>query len=429
MFRALHNRNYRWFMLSGTLEPAGFMMQLFTTSWLLLELTDSLSQLGIMVFLQGLPMLVALVFAGVIADRMDRRKLLILSLLLLMVNMVVLGTLAITDSTEVWHIYVVAVVSGVGRGLNGPMRISMIPGLVDRRDLMNAVSLNFMLINASMLVGPLVAGVVIQWIGIGQSLFLTAGCYMAASVALQPIRGLIGVREKTNTSALQDLVEGIRYMRHTPVIFAILVLGSAIAFFGYPYLQLMPAFGRDVLEFGAANTSLLTTVMAAGAVAGNLGLASLGDSRHKIQLYLGSGLLFCISLLLFTINPWIWLMWPILFLVGMGGLTFVAMGTTVLQLLVPKVMMGRVMSVWYVGSSFVSLGALPTGLIGDALGLRVAFGGGAIISLGFLVVFGVLNSSLRRAHIQEDNADRDGHDGATLAQPRADMEPPGWENG
>ena len=406
MFRALYNRNFRWLMLSGTLETAGFMMQLFTMSWLLLELTDSFTQLGIMVFLQGMPMLVALVFAGVVADRMDRRKLLILSLLLLMVNMVVLGTLAITDSAEVWHIYVVAVVSGVGRGMNGPSRASMIPGLVERQDLMNAVSLNFMLTNVSMLVGPLVAGMVIQWIGIGQSLFLTAGCYMAASVALHPIRGLIRDREKTNTSALRDLVEGMRYMRHTAVIFAILVLGSAVFFFGFPYLQLMPAFGRDVLEFGAANTSLLSTVMAAGSVAGNLGLAALGDSRHKIQLFLGTGLLFCSALLLFTINPWIWLMWPILFLVGMGGLTFVSMGTTVLQLLVPKAMMGRVMSIWYTGSSFVSLGALPTGLVGDAIGLRVAFGGGAIISLGFLVVFGVLNSALRRARIQEDNVDR-----------------------
>jgi MFS family permease len=392
-------------MLSGTLETAGFMMQLFTMSWLLLELTDSLSQLGIMVFLQGMPMLVALIFAGVVADRMDRRKLLILSLLLLMANMVVLGTLAITDSAEVWHIYVVAVVSGVGRGMSGPSRASIIPGLVERQGLMNAVSLSFMLTNVAMLVGPLVAGVVIQWIGIGQSLFLTAGCYMAASVALHPIRGLIRVGEKTNTSALRDLVEGMRYMRHTAAVFAILVLGSAIFFFGFPYLQLMPAFGRDVLEFGAANTSLLSTVMAAGSVAGNLGLAALGDSRHKTQLFLGAGFLFCISLLLFTINPWTWLMWPILFLVGMGGLTFVSMGTIVLQLLVPKAMMGRVMSIWYTGSSFVSLGALPTGLVGDALGLRVAFGGGAIISLSFLVVFGVLNSALRRARIQEDNVD------------------------
>lgn len=401
MFSALHNRNYRWFMLSGTLEPAGFMMQMFTVSWLLLELTNSLSQLGIMVFLQGAPMLVALFFAGVVADRMDRRKLLILSLLLLSINMIVLGTLAITNSAEVWHIYVVAVVSGVGRGFNGPTRISMIPGLVDRRDLMNANSLNSTLMTIAMLVGPLMAGVIIQWIGIGQALFLTAGSYIAASVGLHPIRNLIGVHEKTGNTAWRDLVEGMRYMRHTSAIFAVLILGSATAFFGYPYLQLMPAFGREVLEFGAANTSLLSTIMATGSLTGNLGLAALGDSRYKLQLFLGTGFLFCFALLFFSINPWIWLMWPILFLVGMSGLTFVTMGTTLLQLLVPKAMMGRVMSIWYLGASFVSLGALPTGLVGDALGLRVAFGGGAIISLGFLVVFGVLSPSLRSAIIQE----------------------------
>ena len=421
MFRALHNRNYRWFMFSGTAQSAGFMMQQFTMSWLLLELTDSISQLGVMVFLQGVPMMASLILVGVVADRMDRRKLLVLSQLLLMANVVVLGTLAITDRVEVWHIYMAAVVAGVGRGFNAPTRLTLIRDLVDRRDVMNAVSVNFTLMTASMLIGPLVAGPVIEWVGIGQALYLTGACYLTASFVLLSIRGLTSARGTGGTSMGRDLLDGIRYMGRSPAIFSILVLGFAIAFFGQPVMQLMPAFGRDVLELGPFITSLLLAIMAAGALTGNLALAALGDSRHKIHLFLGSVILFSISLALFAISPWIGLSMAILFLVGMGTLTFVSMGTTVLQLLVPMELMGRVMGVWTMGASFVSLGALPIGVLGDAVGLRTAFFGGAMVCLAFFLAFGVLGSSIRRASLHEEDRSHE-LDGGSPSKPPAEAD-------
>jgi MFS family permease len=421
MFSALNNRNYRWFMISGTAQSAGFMMQQFTMAWLLLELTDSVSQLGFMVFLQGLPMMASLLFVGVVADRMDRRKLLMLSQVLLMVNVVALGTLTITDTVAVWHIYTAAVVSGLGRGFNAPTRLTLIRELVDRKDVMNAVTVNFILMTVSMLVGPLVAGPVIQWVGIGQSFYFTAACYLTASLTLLYMRGLTSSHITSGTSAVRDLVEGVRYMGRSSAVFSILILGFAIAFFGQPVMQLLPAFGRDVLELGPFLTSMLLAIMAAGALTGNIALAAMGDAKNKTRLFLGSIVLFSISLTLFAVSPWTALSMALLFFVGMGTLTFVSMGTTVLQLLVPREMMGRVMGVWTMGASFVSLGALPIGVLGDAVGLRAAFFGGAMVCLASFFVFGVLRSSIRQAPIHEESAARV-PDTAAPAQPMAEAE-------
>ncbi len=424
MFRSLYNRKYRWFMISGTAQSAGFMMQQFTMSWLLLELTDSVSQLGVMVFFQGVPMMASLLFVGVVADRMDRRTLLVMSQVLLMANVVVLGTLTITGSVQVWHIYMAAIVSGLGRGFNAPTRLTLIRELVDRREVMNAVTLNFTLMTSSMLIGPLVAGPVIQWVGTGQSFYLTGACYLTASVTLLSIRGLTSARGGGGASMGRDLLDGIRYMRRSPAIFAILVLGSGIAFFGQPIMQLMPAFGRDVLELGPFRTSLLMATMSAGALTGSLGLAALGDSRHKVHLFLGSIVLFSVSLALFSVSPWTWLSMAVLFLVGMGTMSFVSMGTTVLQLLVPREMMGRVMGVWTMGASFVSLGALPMGVLGDAVGLRTAFFGGAMVCLAIFLAFGVFGSAIRRAPIHEE-AGGHGPDGGPPSNPPAEADAPG----
>lgn len=433
MFKSLSNRNYRWFMFSNIAQNLGFMMQQFTMAWLLLELTGSVSKLGIMVFLQGLPMMGALFLVGVVADRMSRLKLLVISQIFLMLNMLILGLVTLNGSVTLGHLYAAAIVAGIGRGFNAPTRLTMIRDLVARQDVMNAVSLNFTLMTTSMLFGPIVAGPMIEWVGLAQALIVAGACYLTASLILITLRGVStssdrlqvdpirGAQNKTQLTGkrraflnfpitvistvinvYRDLMSGMRYMMTVPSVFAILVLGFAIAFFGQPVMQLLPAFGKEVLELGPVMTSMLLAIMAAGSVVGNLALASMGNPRNKIRLFLSAILLFCVSLGLFSISPWIGPSLIFLFLVGMGTLTFVSMGTTILQLMVPQTMLGRVMGMWTMGASFVSLGALPIAILGDAIGMRSAFATGAIICFVFLLYFGVVKSSIRNAKIDED---------------------------
>ena len=278
MLQALRHRNFRWLWLAGIGEFAGQGMQQFTLAWLVLVLTDgSLSKLGVMVFVQGLAMLGFSFLGGVVSGRMDRRQVLMAIHVLLMANLAVLATLTITDLIQVWHVYLSAVVAGTGRAFGHPARLALVRDLVHREDVMNAVALNYALTNTTMIVGPLVAGAIIQWVELGLALYVNVFAYLAGFSALLFIRGITRPRGIARPSMGQDFLEGLRYVRYSPVVFFILMLGFAITFFGSSYNNMLPAFAREVLGLGAARAALLPMTVRLGALTGNLNLAALGD--------------------------------------------------------------------------------------------------------------------------------------------------------
>ncbi len=397
MFRAMRHRNYRWFWFGRIGQSVGLAVQQFTMAWLVLELTDdSFSQLGLVVALQGLPMIGFLVFGGVVTDRLDRLRVLMGTQLLLVVAFAVLATLVLTNLAGIWHIYVFAVIVGMIQGFGIPARLALLRDLVDRRDVMNAVALNFVLMNVAFMIGPLLAGTIIDRLGLGPALYLTATLYLIGALMLLLIRGVASHRGVVNATMAQDLMEALRYVKSSPAVLTIIVLGFAIAFFGESHNHLLPAFAKEVLDLGPARAGALTGAVGFGALIGSLALASLGDIRHKNWLWLGMILLFTVGLFFYAISPWFGLTLVFLFLTGMGDLNFVSLGAVLLQLLVPQALLGRVMGLWSIGASFMFIGVLPMGVVGDLLGLRYALAGGALICLFFLLWLGVVRTPIRR---------------------------------
>lgn len=395
--RALRHRNFRWFWFSANAVAMGRGMQFLTLGWLVLELTDSATQLGLVVFLYGIPNLTLVLFGGIFADRIDRRKLLVSSQAMVTVIVFALAVLTITGLVALWHIYVATFILGVLQALNMPSRMAIVADLVEREDIMNAVVLNSAVMNSGRILGPALAGGIIELTGIGPALYLNAGCYLAGTVCLWLIKGLPRGTIARKTAIMGDLLEGLRYFWSTPVAFTVIAIGFAFGFLGMPYVQVMPAFAREVLGVEAGGAGLLISAAGVGSLIGTMALVSLGNFRYKNWLLIGSFFIFGLGLFFFAWSPWFWLSWALLLFVGMGSM--VPMGTTVLQLTVPAELQGRVLSLWYVSAGLMFIGALPMAVVAEALGWPVAIAGGAALFLLVALWLGVWRPALRRLRV------------------------------
>lgn len=398
-FRALRHSDFRWFWISNTAQAAARGMQFLILGWLVLEITDSASQLGVVLFLYGIPNLTFVLFGGIFADRIDRRKLLISCQALVTLIILGLATLTMTGLVVIWHLYAVTFVLGTLQALNMPSRMAIVSDLVDREDIMNAVSLNSAVMNSGRIFGPAVAGGIIELTDISAAMFLNGGCYLVGTVFLLLVRSRSQQPAARDTTILRDLWEGLRYFVKTPVTLMVIGLGFAFGFFGMPYIQVMPAFAKDTLGVGAGGAGILLAGAGFGSLLGNLVLASLGDFRHKNWLLIGSAFIFGLSLLIFAWSPWFWLSWAILLVVGMGSSGYISVGTAVLQLHVPPELQGRVLSLWYVTAGLMFIGALPVAAAADAYGWPVAFSAGALLFLVAASWLGLWRPTLRNLRL------------------------------
>jgi MFS family permease len=377
-------------------------MQAFGLAWLVLEISSgSFVQLGIMAFLQGAAMMAFLLFGGVAADRFDRRTLLMGSYLLLSGAFATVATLSVLDLVQLWHAYLASFITGAARAFHNPARMALVRDLVQQRDVMNAVALTFVVTTMAMVVGAPIAGGIIDLVSIGVAFYLVGFCFLLATVALFMIRSAPRRFEARKATMGRDLLEGLRYVVSSRPVQAVLILGFALAFVGSPHNHMLPAFGKEVLGLGASKASLLPMATGLGAVTGNVALASLGDVRRKNLLWLGLILVFVVSLALFAISPWFGLALVLLFLVGLGEMTFVSLGVALLQLLVPRAFVGRIMSLWGYAGSFMFLGSLPMGIVSEAIGLRVTLVGAASVCFILFIALGVVCPTIRRLTFNE----------------------------
>jgi MFS family permease len=371
-------------------------MQFLVLGWLVLDLTDSSSQLGLVVFLYGVPYFGLLLVGGLIADRIDRRTLVLTTQASASVVVLLLATAIVADRVTIAHVYIVALVLGGLQGMELPGRMAIVSDLVSRADIMNAVALNSAVMSIGRIVGPAVAGFVIDEVGLGASAFLNGSCYLMSFAILLLVSTRPRSRPEQGTSILRELLEGLRYFRATPVVFTVIGIGYAYGLFASPYQQVMPAFAKSVLEADASGVGLLIAAVGIGSLLGNIALASLGDFRYRNRLMMGALVLFGVALMAFAWSPWFWASWLILLLVGMGSVTYVSLGTTVLQLTVPSELLGRVMSLWTIGAAFVYVGALPMGVTADLSTWPIAVSAGAGLFTLVALWLGVWRPTLRR---------------------------------
>ncbi len=345
IFRALRHRNYRLFFTGQLISLTGTWMQSVAQGWLVLRLSNSPAMLGLVAAAASLPVLLLSLPAGALADRVSKRRLLLVCQMVAMVLATVLAGLTLSDRIEVWHVVALATLLGTVNAFEGPARQAFTVEMVGREDLLNAIALNSSIFNAARTVGPAVAGVVVALIGEGPAFALNAASFVfvIASLVLMrlpPFRPPPGGRQRG------QLREGLHYIQHEPRVRALLMQAAAISFFCFAYIPLLPVFARDILHVGAGGLGMLSAASGLGALTAALILAQFGDAIPRGRLVRLAALVQPGLLIAFSASRWLPLSLLLIALAGWAGVTTMALTNTLIQSIVPDRLRGRVMSVF-----------------------------------------------------------------------------------
>jgi MFS family permease len=387
-FMALQSPGFKLLFQGSYATQIGMWMQQVAFGWLVLELTDSPFYLGLAGFFRALPMLIISPFGGVLADRLERRKLLVLSQAAMGIIAVVLAALVALRIAQPWHLLVSSFLSGTSMSMNMPARQALVSQLVTKQQLPSAIALNSMSMNSSRILGPALAGILIGAVGIAGTMFIQGLGYIWSIFNVLQIKVPPQDQRARNSSMLQNLLEGFRYCYHEKTVFAMLSLAAMTAVFGQPYMQFLPAFARDVLYLGPSGLGIMMTAVGVGALTGSVAIASFGTSNSRGTILLVAAGLFGFSLVLLglTKNTVI-----ALFLLAGGGFAnalLMSLNQTILQQTVPDHLRGRVMSVYMLTWGLMPLGTLPIGWIAQHHGTPASiFIGGFLVYICALWVF------------------------------------------
>jgi MFS family permease len=369
-FAALGYRNFRMIWWGSIVSNMGTWMQNVANGWLVLQLRNSPLWLGLMGFSFAVPMIIIPPFAGAVVDRVHRIRLLIFTQSMQLLNALVLALLTWTGRVQVWEILLNSFIGALLLAFDNPARQALIPDLVDHHDLLNALSLNAATYTGAALVGPALAGILLEPLGAGALYLLNAVSFLAVIIPLTMIRGVATHSGGQRAGSLfSTFLEGLKYAGGHRLILALLGLSAVGAVFGRSYQILLPVFSRDIWNTGPQGYGYLLAAAGAGALVGAFGLASFKRVPHQGALMLTSGFLFSASLALFSISPTFGLGLLFLFIAGITTTVFSTVIATFLQLSAPNEMRGRVMSLYTVTLiGLPSLGALGIGAFAEWLG-------------------------------------------------------------
>ena len=368
-FRALRHRNYRLYFFGQLTSLAGTWMQSAAQSWLVLGLTNSSLMLGVVSFAQFLPILLVGLFAGVAVDRIDRRRMLLVTQTLLMLSAFTLAGLTWSGTVRVWHVIALAAFNGTVSSFDMPGRQSFVVEMVGYEDLANAIALNSMMFNSARMLGPAGAGILIAWLGTGTCFFLNGISFLAVIWSLYlmviPARMIAG----RGTAMFKQLHEGLEYVWRHRQLFQQMALAAVTNGFGYQYLVLVPLFARNVLHGGAGSYGALVAIQGLGSVIGAATLASRVTTTG-IRTHLIAGLLIsAVGIVTFGLSPWMGLSLAAQLVIGVGLTNFRASNNTLVQLFVSDDLRGRVMSTYQLAAvGMTPIGALAVGYLGTVLG-------------------------------------------------------------
>ena len=400
-FRSLRVRNYRLYFIGQTISMSGTWMQSVAQAWLVLKLSGGGVALGIVTALQFLPMLLAGPWGGVIADRVDKRRLVTITQSLSGLLALALGILTVTGVVQLWMVYLLAFLLGLVSLADMPARQAFVIEMVGADDVANAVSLNSVLTNAARIVGPATAGILIATIGIGPCFLANAASYVAvvaAFVAMDPgeLRRAKPVQRKSG-----QLREGLRYVWSRPDLRAPILLMAVVGTLAYNFAVVLPLMVKVVFHGGAGELGVLYSVMGAGAVAGGLVIAARSRATHTMLAW--SALALGVALVATALAPGLGTELGVMVLVGVASTAFIATANTLLQLGSSEEMRGRVMALFMM----VFLGTTPIGgpLVGwlaERFGPREALLVGAVAT----VVAGTA-ALIRLRHVREVGDEQD----------------------
>jgi len=384
---ALRHRDFRLFWIGQLISQIGTWMQSVAQAWLVLELTHSPLQLGLVSALQFTPVLFLSPIGGVLSDRFAKRKVLLVSQTAMQLQAFVLAALVWSGRVQYWHVAVLAAIYGLGRAIDIPARQAYVTDLVGRSDLANAVALNSVIMNGARIVGPAVAGLLIAAFGVALAFFLNGVSFVAVLVALVAIRtdgrpdvGRLGIRE--------GILGALSYAAATPPVAFTLGLMVVVSLVVLNFNVIVPLVARNVLNQGANGFGLLMSSLGAGAVAGAFGVALFRRGQPPLAFLVVSGAMLCAGLIALGLVGHFAVAAMVLALLGCCQILFTTGCNTTLQLIAPNELRGRVMGLYTVTfAGMTPFGSLLIGWIAEHQGIRMAcLGGGAIGLMGVAIL-------------------------------------------
>ncbi len=389
-FASLSIYNYRLFWFGQLISLSGTWMQTTAQAWLVLKLTNSPVALGTVTFLQFLPITLFTLFGGVFADRLPKRPVLLATQTTATIQAGLLAFLVLTNTVQLWHIYLLALLLGLVNAFDNPTRQAFVMELVGKERVQNAVALNSSLFNTARIVGPALGGIVISVIGIGQAFLFNALSFLPviAGLLLMHPREFYPSERPPRGNVFKQVGEGVRYAVKTPAIFIILLTMAIVGTFGYNYGTILPLLAKYVLNAGAEGLGVLTSAVGIGSLVAALAFAS--SRRTSLAVLLGAAFIFSVLLVLVGLSTYLPLTLLLLVLMGATGIVYTASSNSGLQLRAPGMLRGRVMSLYFLlFAGTTPIGGFLVGVLTARFGVQPT-----IVLMGIICVLGVAGTSL-----------------------------------
>jgi predicted MFS family arabinose efflux permease len=389
IFRAFRYRDFRIMWIGACASTIGTFVQQFAQSWLVFDLTKDPFYLGLDLFLGQLPIIMFSLFGGVFADRMDRRKMLLVSQYIQMACAFLLAALFAAHVVRVWQILTLSFVVGLGQSFGGPAYSALLPTLVDAEDLANAIAMNSIQFNLARILGPTIGGVAYTMLGATWCFTLNGISYLAVIASLLLIQVKF-IPAKTSVRVLTSMGEGIRFIRQREGMRALVVLAFCTTLFGFSLNGFLPVFVQDIFHRGPETYTLLLVFSGAGSICGALTVAAMekikGQGRLTLLILVGLGLVTAA----FAHSRWLPLSCLLLFLGGATIMASASLMVSLVQLIATDAMRGRVMSVYNLAfRAGIPLGSLALGKLIPVFGVSSALSGAGFmlgaVSLYFLL--------------------------------------------
>ena len=374
-FDSLLHRDYRFLWASTLFFSGAFWMQQVIIGWLTYQLTQSALLTSLVMGLDALPILIAGPIGGLLVDRWDKRKLLVGVFAYQSLLALGFGLLVLLGNVNAWHVFGFVFLMGIGWVIVDPARMALIPAIVPRHSLVNAFALNSLAFSITRLAIPAVGGALIVFAGAGVALLLQGALVAVAAAMSLGLGAFAGVSQSklSPRAALSEILEGVRYIRETPVVLGLLLLGFLPTVLISPFLHgLIPVYAAEVYDVGAATLGLLMSAVGAGFLAGTLLLASLGDIPRKGLMIIGCIALICVSMLAFALNPTVAMAYPIVALGSMGTMGYFSITGATMQSILPDGIRGRVSGIYILTFGAMPAGNLAAGIISENMGAPTA---------------------------------------------------------
>lgn len=386
-FRSLENRNFRYLWFGQVLAATAMHADMVARAWLVWELTGSSTSVATVLVARALPMLVLGLFGGVAADMFNRRRLLMVIQVWTLLMHGTMAVLLLTDLLELWHVYVLAFGLGAGIAMNQPVRTSIIPNLVDRKDMINAMSLNSIAINSTRFVGPAAIAALIIATDVGWAYVWAAGAFLVVIWTTSKIAIPKITSKKSLGNPINQLVEGFVYIGRHRVILALVLLGMGPLAIGFSHQVLLPQLVEEQYGRGIGLMGIIQSVGAIGGLSAGLFIASRREVSYKGRLMLFAATSYGVALLAFSGAVYMWMVFPLIIWIGASQTLFRAGNSATLMELAPDRLRGRIISATLLDTALAPFAGLAAGVAADRWGVGAGY---MLLSAGCLGIVAIV---------------------------------------